>query len=217
MFGFGKKKKYTEQENKLEFTFEPRTINKGKETIDDMSLIKSIYQGYVVTKTGYLVAIIETTGINLELLNEEEQSYAFETYNTFLMNTLGDSSKEKQQYLDITMPVNFEDYILAYKKRYLQETNPARKQLIASYIDYFNSKVYRNEMSTKCHLLVIREKITDKSLTSLDKKVSDLDEKVNHYINRLEDAFEQHDLQAKKLYADEIIAVLKNLFNYNGK
>lgn len=182
-----------------------------------MSLIKSIYQGYVVTKTGYLVAIIETTGINLELLNEEEQSYAFETYNIFLMNTLGDSSKEKQQYLDITMPVNFEDYILAYKKRYLQETNPARKQLIASYIDYFNSKVYRNEMSTKRHLLVIREKITDKSLTSLDKKVSDLDEKVNHYINRLEDAFEQHDLQAKKLYADEIIAVLKNLFNYNGK
>ncbi|MCI3027544.1 conjugal transfer protein [Desemzia sp. C1] len=217
MFGFGKKKKDTQKENKLEFTFKPRPINKGKETIDDMSLIKSIYQGYIVTKTGYLVAIIETTGINLELLSEEEQTYTFEAYNTFLMNTLGDSSKEKQQYLDITMPVNFDDYILAYKKRYLEENNPARKQLIASYIDYFNNKVYRNEMSTKRHLLVIREKITDKSLTSLDKKVSDLDEKVNHYINRLEDAFEQHDLQAKKLYGDEIIAVLKNLFNYNGK
>ena len=98
-----------------------------------MSLIKSIYQGYVVTKTRYLVAIIETTGINLELLNEEEQSYAFETSDTFLMNTLGDSSKEKQQYLDLPCPVNFEHYIFTYKKRYLQETNPARKQLIASY------------------------------------------------------------------------------------
>lgn len=215
MFGFRKKEQ--EKEKQLEFTFRPRKINKGKETISDMSLIKSIYKGFIVTKTGYLVAIIEITGINLELLNGTEQTFAFQSFNTFLMNTLGDSSNEAQQYLDITMPVNFEEYLLSYKKRYLQEKNPARKELIASYIDDFNEKTYHNTMSTKRHFLVLREKMTDKSLAVLDSKVQDLNDKVTSYINRLEDSFENYDLQAKKLFTDELIHLLKNQFNYNGK
>jgi len=217
MFGLNKKRKEKE-ESKLDFTFEPRSINqKGNETIDDMSLIQGMYKGYLVTKTGHLVAIIEMTGINLELLNNQEQGYAFDTFNTFLMNTLGDSSNEQQQYFDMTMPVKFDDYILSYKKRYLEEQNPERKKLIASYIYDFNKKIANNTMSTKRHFLVIKEKITDKSLENLEAKVQDLNENVLTYINRLEDSFEQYDLQAKKLYPDEIIEVLKNQFNYNGK
>lgn len=215
--GLFKKKQVDKSTNNLEFTWNPRPINKGKETIDDMSLIHAPYKNYIVTKTGFLVAIIEITGINLELLSEAEQVDAFDTFNSFLMNTLGDSSNEKQQYLDMTMPVDFNDYLLSYKKRYLTEKNEARKELIASYIDDLNQKIYNNEMSTKRHLLVVREKITDKSLTSLDSKVQDLNEKVIGYIKRLEDNFEAYDLQAKKLYADEISDVLKNLINYNGK
>jgi len=216
MFDFIKRKE--KEENQLEFTFEPRPINqKGNETIDDMSLIQGMYKGYIVTKTGYLVAIIEMSGINLELLNNKEQTYAFETFNTFLMNTLGDSSNEQQQYFDMTMPVKFNDYILSYKKRYLEEKNPERKKLIASYIDDFNDKTVNNTMSTKRHFLVIKEKITDKSLENLEAKVQDTNEKVSNYINRLQDNFEQYDLQAKKLYPDEIIEILKNQFNYNGK
>lgn len=216
MFDFTKGNK--KDENQLEFTFKPRPINqKGNETIDDMSLIQGIYKGYIVTRTGYLVAIIEMSGINLELLNNQEQTYAFETFNTFLMNTLGDSSNEQQQYFDMTMPVKFEDYILSYKKRYLQEKNPERKKLIASYIDDFNDKTVNNTMSTKRHFLVIKEKITDKTLENLEAKVQDTNEKVSNYINRLQDNFEQYDLQAKKLYPDEIIEVLKNQFNYNDE
>jgi len=216
MFDFIKRKE--KEENQLEFTFKPRPINqKGNETIDDMSLIQGMYKGYIVTKTGYLVAIIEMSGINLELLNNKEQTYAFETFNTFLMNTLGDSSNEQQQYFDMTMPVKFNDYILSYKKRYLEEKNPERKKLIASYIDDFNDKTVNNTMSTKRHFLVIKEKITDKSLENLEAKVQDTNEKVSNYINRLQDNFEQYDLQAKKLYPDEIIEILKNQFNYNGK
>jgi len=216
MFNWFKKKETAEQ-NDLEFTFKPRKINKGTETIDDMSLIKSIYQGYIVTKTGYLVALIEITGINLELLDEEEQEFAFDDFNSFLMNTLGDSSNEQQQFLDIPMPVKLDDYVLSYKKRYLEEEHPERKKLIASYIDDFNDKTAHNEMSTKRHFLVLREKIKDKSLSSLDMKVQELNDKVTTYINRLEDTFEVHDLQAKKMFTDEIVEILKNQFNYSGK
>ena len=74
------------------YTYTPRNITGGTQTITDMSLIQAVYKSFLVTKSGYLVAIIETSGINLELLNEEEQTDVFDTYNTFLMTTLGDSS-----------------------------------------------------------------------------------------------------------------------------
>lgn len=218
---FGLAAKETKVEQDLEFTFVPKKIGKGKQTIFDMSLIQSVYRDYLVTKTGYLVGIIEISGVNLELLNESEQADVFETYNAFLMTTLGDASAEQQQYLDMTIPVDFEEFLLSYKKRYLQEIekeepNQARASLIASYIDDLASKTRTQEMSTKKHLLIVREKIKDKTFTSLNKKVIDLDEKATQYINRLEDSFDSYDMQAKKLHSNEILAVLKNLINFSG-
>lgn len=219
LFGLAAKK--TKAKHDLEFTFQPKKIGKGKQTIFDMSLIQAIYKDYLVTKTGYLVAVIEISGVNLELLNESEQADVFETYNAFLMTTLGDASDEQQQYLDMTIPVDFEEFLLSYKKRYLQEIkkeepNQARANLIASYIDDLDNKRRTQEMSTKKHLLIVRERIKDKTLTSLNKKVSDLDEKATQYMNRLEDSFDSYDMQAKKLHSHEILAVLRNLINFSG-
>lgn len=215
------KNKKSKKTDLLEYTYEPRKINNGKQTITDMSNIQAIYQNFLVTKTGYLVAIIETSGINLELLNEEEQTDVFDTYNTFLMTTLGDSSKEQQQYLDMTIPVDFNDYLLSYKKRYLDElekdhVNSERAKLIASYIDDVTQKIQAQEMSTKKHLLVVKQPIKNKTYIHLNKASIDLNDKVTQYINRLEDAFDGYDLQAKKLHSDEIMAVLKNMMNFTG-
>lgn len=213
---FKRKEKDTSKD--LAFTWKPRPINKkGKETINDMSLIQATYEDVVITKTGYLIGMIEMTGINLELLNDEEQEDTFDTFNTFLMNTLGDSSNEVQQYIDTTSPVNIDDYLLSYKKRYLTEENSAKKQLIASYIYDINQKSKAKEMNTKRHILIVKEKITDKSLVSLENKAQDLKDKIRNYISRLEDSFEQYDLQAKQLFADEVKEVLKNQINFNGK
>lgn len=213
---FKRKEKDTSKD--LAFTWKPRPINKkGKETINDMSLIQATYEDVVITKTGYLIGMIEMTGINLELLNDEEQEDTFDTLNTFLMNTLGDSSNEVQQYIDTTSPVNIDDYLLSYKKRYLTEENSAKKQLIASYIYDLTQKSKAKEMNTKRHILIVKEKITDKSLVSLENKAQDLKDKIRNYISRLEDSFEQYDLQAKQLYADEVKEVLKNQINFNGK
>ncbi len=205
----------------LDYTYVPKKINSGKQTITDMSNIQAVYQNFLVTKTGYLVAIIETSGINLELLNEEEQTDVFETYNTFLMTTLGDSSDEQQQYLDMTIPVDFNDYLLSYKNRYLAELekdtpNRERANLIASYIDDVTQKMQAQEMSTKKHLLVVKQPIKNKTYLHLNKASMDLNDKVTHYINRLEDTFDSYDLQAKKLHSDEIMAVLKNMMNFTG-
>ena len=212
------KSKDKENTKELTFTWQPRPINKkGKETINDMSLIQSTYQDILITKTGYAVGMIEISGINLELLNDEEQTDTFDTFNTFLINTLGDSSNEVQQWIDTTSPVNIDDYLLSYKKRYLMEENEAKKQLIASYVQDLTQKSKAKEMNTKRHILIVKEKITDKSLVSLETKAQDLKDKIRNYISRLENSFEQYDLQAKQLFADEVKQVLKNQMNYNGK
>lgn len=211
-------KKKKDKEHNLEFTWTPEPINKkGKETINDMSLIRAMYEDFILTKTGYLIAGIEISGVNLELLNNEEKGYIFETFNTFLINTLGDNSNESQQWLDTTSPVDMEKYILSYKKRYLNETHPERKKLIASYIDDFQKRTNKNEMNTKRHILIIKEEISDKSIATLERTALTLNEKVRHYIARIEDSFEQYDVQGKKLFSDEMLGLLKNQINFNGK
>ena len=99
---------------------------------------------------------------------------------------------------------------------YLLENNPARKRLIASYIYDLQEKIRHNEMSTKRHILVIKEKIKESSLLALESSASELNAKILTYQNRLEDDFESYDVQAKKLYADEIQIILKHLINFNG-
>lgn len=71
-------------------------------------------------------------------------------------------------------------------------------------------------MSTKRHILVIKEKIKESSLLALESSASELNAKILTYQNRLEDDFESYDVQAKKLYADEIQSILKHLINFNG-
>ena len=219
------KRPQAKKTDELAYTYTPRKITGGTQTITDMSLIQAIYRSFLVTKSGYLVAIIETSGINLELLNEEEQTDVFDTYNTFLMTTLGDSSNEQQQYLDMTIPIDVDDYLLSYKKRYLLEKDKEkekgtgtseRAKLIASYIDDLSVKMQAQEMSTKKHLLVVKQPIKNKTYLSLNKASVDLDDKVTQMINRLENAFDGYDLQASKLHSDEVLAVLKNLVNFSG-
>lgn len=215
------KQKNIETKDKLDFNYEPKSVSKAKKSIEEMNIMQAMYRDYIVTKTGYLAGIIEISGINLELLNNFEQSDVFDTYNSFLMSTLGDNIDEQQQYLDMTIPVDFNEYLLSYKKRYLDEINKeepnyARANLIASYIDDLTQKQQNQDMSTKKHLLVVRERINNKTLTSLDKTVQDLNETIQQYISRLEDSFDNYELQAKKLSGKEVSKVLKNLINFTG-
>lgn len=215
------KQKNIETKDKLDFNYEPKSVSKAKKSIEEMNIMQAMYKDYIVTKTGYLAGIIEISGINLELLNNFEQSDVFDTYNSFLMSTLGDNIDEQQQYLDMTIPVDFNEYLLSYKKRYLEEINKekpnyARANLIASYIDDLTQKQQNQDMSTKKHLLVVRERINNKTLTSLDKTVQDLNETIQQYISRLEDSFDNYELQAKKLSGKEVSKVLKNLINFTG-
>ncbi len=203
------------------FNYEPEIFDKGKQSIQEMSLIEAQYNDYLVTKRGYLVVLINVTGINLDLLTATEQEDVFDEFNAFLMSTLGENSKELQQYLDITMPVDFSEYILFWKHRYLtvleeEPENKAKLALIASYVDTFSTIASSQEMTTKKHLVVLHEKIPKKHLSSLEQTALQLNEKVTQFIRQLENALNTYDVETRQLTAKECRDVLQHLLNFSN-
>ena len=215
---FGPKKKPIDD---YVFDDEPKTLDKGKQSLQDMSLIEAQYNDFLVTKRGYLVVLLKVTGINLDLLTTTEQEDLFDEFNAFLMSTLGENSEEVQQYLDITMPVDFSEYILFWQHRYLtvleeEPENEAKLALIASYVDTFSGVASSQEMTTKTHIVVLHEKIPKKHLASLEQTAIHLEEKVLLFIRQLENALSTYDVEARQLTAKECREVLQHLLNFSN-
>lgn len=209
------------KKSQLEWDYEPPKINGGKQTIDDMSLVAGMYENYEVTKTGNLVGILEVSGINLDLLNDNEQQDVFSDYGAFLMSTLGEGVDDSLQFIEPTIPVNMTEWLNGLKRKYLDLKNnhPEEKfkiQLIASYLDHFTTVQNSKNMTTKQHLLIVKVPIKDKTMESLDLAVNNLDEKINQVKRDLENALTDFDLTAKVLSSQEVQEILKNLINFKG-
>ena len=209
------------KKSKLEWDYQPPKINGGKQTIDDMSLVAGMYENYEVTKTGNLVGILEVSGINLDLLNDNEQQDVFSDYGTFLMSTLGEGVDDSLQFIEPTIPVNMTEWLNGLKRKYLDLKNnhPEEEfkiQLIASYLDHFTTVQNSKNMTTKQHLLIVKVPIKDKTMESLDLAVNNLDEKINQVKRDLENALTDFDLTAKVLSSQEVQEILKNLINFKG-
>lgn len=204
-----------------EFNFKPEELKKGKRSLQDMSMMQGQYQEYIVTKTGYLITILSGTGVNLDLLNEYEQTDIFDEYNAFLMSHVAESKGEVFQFLDMTVPVDFKPYILSWKKRYLEykDNEPNDKvvaNLIASYINHYEIEDANHEMTTQEHYVVLKEKIKDKNYMSLQFAEKNLTEKADVIRKSLESQFQHYDLQIRKLNAQECKNVLHLFMNFNA-
>ena len=203
------------------FDYEPKALQKGKHSLEDMSLIEAQYNDFLVTKSGYLVVLLKVSGINLDLLTTNEQEDVFDEFNAFLMSTLGENSGEVQQYLDITMPVDFSEYVLFWQHRYLtvleeEPENSAKLALIASYVDTYTTIAASQEMTTKRHIVVLHEKIPKKHLASLEQTALQLEEKSAVFIRQLESTLSTYDVEARQLTAKECREVLRHLLNFSN-
>ena len=209
------------KKSQLEWDYEPPKVNGGKQTIDDMSLVAGMYENYEVTKTGNLVGILDVSGINIDLLNDNEQQDVFSDYGAFLMSTLGEGVDDSLQFIEPTIPVNMTEWLNGLKRKYLDLKNnhPEEEfkiQLIASYLDHFTTVQNSKNMTTKQHLLIVKVSIKDKTMESLDLAVNNLDEKINQVKRDLENALTDFDLTAKVLSSQEVQEILKNLINFKG-
>ncbi|MBT2723327.1 TrsD/TraD family conjugative transfer protein [Bacillus sp. ISL-46] len=204
--------------DRTQFDFEVETlVNKGKKTIQDLSVIEGIYKDYVLLKNGYLVSIFQVSGINMDLLAEYEQNRLFEDYGSFLMSQVHD----QLQTISMTVPVDLRSYNLGWKKRYLQELenkdsarNEYKRKLIASYIDHFQGIRVKEEMSTKQHFIVMREKMSKRSFQDLERAESILTKKVEEISNSLQSTFETYDVSIRKLSEKDTLILLYRYFDF---
>lgn len=204
--------------DRTEFDYEVDTlIKKGQRTIQDLSVIEGIYKDYVLLKNGYLTSILKVSGINLDLLAEYEQNRLFEDYGSFLMSQVQDQI----QTVSMTVPVDLRTYTLGWKKRYLNEVenkessgNEYKRKLIASYIDHFQGIRLKDEMSTKHHFVVVREKMKKRTLQDLERTESILTKKVEEISNSLRSTFESYDLSISKLSEKDTLTLLYRYFDF---
>nr|WP_105957319.1 TrsD/TraD family conjugative transfer protein [Apilactobacillus quenuiae] len=216
----GKSKKQLKVD-KLNWDYQPPRINHGRQTLDEMSLIVGMYGNYEVTKTGNLIGILGISGINLDLLNEMEQQDVFEDYGAFLMSTLGEGVNDTLQFIELTIPVNMNDYLSGLKKRYLVLKNKHPKQifkirLLASYLDHFTEVQNAKHMTTKQHLLIVKVPIKNKEVTNLKLAVNHLDEKIAQVKRDIENALTDFNVTATLLTSQVVQNILKNLINFTG-
>lgn len=205
-------KKQTESDYMVE-----TLVKKGQRTIQDISLIEGIYKDYVLMKNGFLVSILQVSGINLDLLAEYEQNRLFEDYGSFLMSQVQD----QLQTVSMTVPVDFRSYDLGWKKRYLQELedkerpkNDYKRKLIASYIDHFQGIRLNDEMSTKQHFIVVREKMKKRTFQDLERAEVILTKKVQEITASLRSTFETYDITVNTLFEREILTLLYRYFDF---
>lgn len=202
-----------------QWVYEAPTVNGGKETIDDMSLMVGMYDDFIVTKAGFLVGIIEMSGINIDLLSDYEQAEVFENYSTFLKASVEGGGSRELQFIELPVPVDLTDYISNLKKRYIELKNDVSANeniisLIASYIDYYSDIQAKQAMMSKKHLLVVKQKIKNKTQEELDEAEKLLTEKINYHVCNLEDTFSEENFHAVQLLGHEVLAILKNLINF---
>ncbi|MBT2728230.1 hypothetical protein J7E63_14920 [Bacillus sp. ISL-75] len=204
--------------DKTEFDYEVDTlVKKGQRTIQDLSVIEGIYKDYVLLKNGYLTSILQVSGINMDLLAEYEQNRLFEDYGSLLMSQVHDQI----QTISMTVPVDLRSYNLGWKKRYLQELenkenagNDYKRKLIASYIDHFQGIRVKDEMSTKQHFIVIREKMNKRTFQDLERAESILTKKVEEISNSLQSTFEAYDMAIRKLSEKDTLTLLYRYFDF---
>jgi hypothetical protein len=204
--------------DKTEFDYEVETlVKKGQRTIQDLSVIEGIYKDYILLKNGYLTTILQVSGINMDLLAEYEQNRLFEDYGSFLMSQVHDQI----QTISMTVPVDLRSYNLGWKKRYLQELenkenagNDYKRKLIASYIDHFQGIRVKDEMSTKQHFIVIREKMNKRTFQDLERAESILTKKVEEISNSLQSTFETYDIAIRKLSEKDTLTLLYRYFDF---
>jgi len=204
-----------------QWIYELPPFNTEKQTIDDMSLIVGMYGNYIVTRTGYLVGIIETSGINVDLLSDTEQTDVFDSYNTFLISQTSSQPGEDNQFVELTIPVDMEEYIFNLKVKYVEAMSASKPNmylinLIASYIDYYSNLQSRQSMSTKKHLIIVRTKIKSRHVEDLEIARSMLNEKIDSTMRSINASLIDTDIVSDVLAANDVLYVLKTFINFKS-
>lgn len=189
--------------------------------------IEDIKGGVAILKNGGLRRVLMVSGINFDLMSEEEQNIVLYSFQNFL-NALDFST----QFVIHSRKMNIENYLNILKEREEQETNELLKNQIAEYSEFIRSFVAENAVMAKTFFVVVpydsiaipkvgravfaslkfwqtSKPAAEKGNENFERKIVQLNQRTETVVNGLS----QIGLRAVPLNDEELIELFYNLYN----
>ncbi|MFL0198053.1 TrsD/TraD family conjugative transfer protein [Clostridium sp. WILCCON 0269] len=184
--------------------------------LQDISPIEGVYEDFVYLKDNTLLSMLKVEGINLDLLAQYEQNTLFEDYASFLEQ----NKEDNPQIISMTIPLDMKAYNLYWKKRYLEARqnngNSHLRELIASYCIEYQNMELSSELTTKQHLVIISEKVRERTIEELKAAERNLNDKIKKVQNSLNTLLESYNAEAKVLNTKDIIIALHRFIDFKN-
>lgn len=186
---------------------EKKQQSQAKKTIQDLIPLKDLEQGLLITPDLKMVRILKVSGVNLELMSHEELNDLLEAYEGVLMNFT-----YPVQTINATMPIDLKSYIDKKERKYKKETNPYKRRLQQSYLEYTREIETSQDIKQRQRYLIFAEQMKEDTPKTRYETILDVDEKSKEII----DSLSELDLTAEPITDLEVVRYLHTLFDYQG-
>lgn len=186
----------------------PMNMTKRREMEEDTRYkipISNVANGCIETKDNRLVKIIEVSSINLSLMNQTDQRYVFEAYQSFI----NEMEEKEFQISQIAQPINLDSYF-AWVTETARDDTPALRKLKGAYLDQIDDIQKNKSMVTRKRYMII-------SVPNKGDALGNIEMKANHIQFKLESMLSGYEsLNAKILKNDELIKLIYTCIDFEN-
>lgn len=122
--------------------------------------------------------------------------------------------RDEYQVLTTTEPADLDMYLKFQKKALLEETDPARKNLLASYIDTYTRNLSTAQLISRRHYILRRHPIHGGEYQHLQTAAQALGSRLDEMQRTISKAFEGVAVRAELLRAQDLYDLLAMTYNY---
>lgn len=180
---------------------------KERQSVQDLITIQAIHNGKVITDDNRVIQIIKASSLNLELMSEYEQNIVFEKYGDMLKSMQFDSQIEI-----VSQPMNLSKFINGQQQMLEKTTNPYRRKLLESSIEYVKKKERSRTIMQRKRYVIFAEKIQESTEEGYERALKKLKEKEETVIKGLADL----DLEGEPATETEINQLFQIMFDYES-
>lgn len=180
---------------------------KERQSVQDLITIQAIHNGKVITDDNRIIQIIKASSLNLELMSEYEQNIVFEKYGDMLKSMQFDSQIEI-----VSQPMNLSKFINGQQQMLEKTTNPYRRKLLESSIEYVKKKERSRTIMQRKRYVIFAEKIQESTEEGYERALKKLKEKEETVIKGLADL----DLEGEPATETEINQLFQIMFDYES-
>lgn len=180
---------------------------KERQSVQDLITIQAIHNGKVITDDNRIIQIIKASSLNLELMSEYEQNIVFEKYGDMLKSMQFDSQIEI-----VSQPMNLSKFINGQQQMLEKTTNPYRRKLLESSIEYVKKKERSRTIMQRKRYVIFDEKIQESTEEGYERALKKLKEKEETVIKGLADL----DLEGEPATETEINQLFQIMFDYES-